>query len=159
MRDWKSLLGVMLIFLLGCLAGAFVALAVVHHRTTVFLQRGSLAYEQFLERRLSHRLHLDPNQRERFHEAFMANIDERKQIQAQVQPQMKALNAQTGQQIRAILTPEQLEQFHENLADFRHRFGTPGMGSGQAVNTPASPTTTTNGAPTEIGTNPPSGQL
>jgi hypothetical protein len=158
MRDWKSLLGVILIFVLGALAGVFISLAVVHHRTTVFLKRGSLAYEQMLEWHLSHGLHLDPGQRERFHEAFMSNIEERKKIQAQIQPQMRTLNEQTGQEIRSILTQDQLLQFRQNLVEFRRRFGPPGLGGAALKGGPA-PTMTTNTVPDEVGTNPAPDQL
>ena len=155
MRDWKSLLGVVLIFVLGGLAGVFAALAVVHHRSTVFLQRGSLAYEQLLERNLSRGLHLDPAQRERFHEAFLANIEERKKIQAQVQPQMRALNGQTRQQIKSLLTTDQLQRFRHNLVEFRRRFGPSGLG-GEPSDRPAG--AVTNGVPQAV-THPPSDPL
>jgi hypothetical protein len=131
-RDWKSTLGVLLIFVLGCLAGAFLSLAVVHHRVVQMLQRGSPAYEQFLERRLSHGLHLDADQRGKFHEALVANIEERKkiqqQIQPQIQPQIQQVNEQTRQEIRNILKPEQLATLRQNLDDFRRKFGAPGIG-------------------------------
>ena len=154
MRDWKSLLGVILIFALGGLAGGFAALALVHHRTTVFLQRGSLAYEQLLERRLSRGLHLDADQRERFHETFMANIEARKKIQAGIQPQMRELNGETRQQLKSILTPEQVRQFRRNLTDFRLRFGSPGL-SAPKSDSLDHPALTTNTVPEaeEIGTN------
>ena len=158
MRDWKSLLGIILIFVLGGLAGAFVSLAVIHHRTTVLLKRGSLAYEELLERHLSRGLHLDPDQQTRFHDVFMSNIAERKKIQAQIQPQMRALNGQTGQQLRSILTPDQLQQFRYNLAEFRRRFGPPGLrvdAPKEAVNQSAG----TNAVPDDIGTSPAPDQL
>jgi hypothetical protein len=153
MRDWKSLLGVMLIFVLGCLAGVFGSLAVVHHRVEVMLRRGSPAYEQLLERRLSRGLHLDPGQRERLHETFMTNIEERKKIQAQLQPQMRALTDQTRQQIKAILTPEQMQQFRHNLVEFRRRFGPAGLGGARSPDKVASPAMTTNPAPMQTNTN------
>jgi hypothetical protein len=158
MRDWKSLLGVILIFVLGGLAGAFVSLAVVHHRTTVLLKRGSLAYEEMLERHLSHGLNLDPSQQERFHDVFMSNIEARKKIQAQIQPQMRALNGQTGQQLRSILTPDQLQKFRHNLVEFRRRFGSPGL-SGGALKEAANASANTNAVPDDIGTNPAPDQL
>jgi hypothetical protein len=152
MRDWKSLVGIILVFVLGGFAGAFISLAVVHHRTTVFLKRGSLAYEQMLEWHLSHGLHLDPDQRERFHQAFMTNIEERKEIQAQIQPRMRTLNEQTGREIRSILTPDQLQQFRSNLADFRRRFGPPGFNP-RALQPGAPSVQMTNEAAGEFGTN------
>jgi uncharacterized iron-regulated membrane protein len=131
-RDWKSTLGVLLVFVLGLLAGSFLTLSLVHHRVVQMLQRGSPAYEQFLEKSLSRGLHLDAGQREKFHEALVANIEERKkiqqQVQPQIQPQIQQVNEQTRQEIRGILQPDQLATLRRNLEDFRRRFGTPGLG-------------------------------
>jgi hypothetical protein len=155
-RDWKSTLGVLLIFVLGCLAGAFLSLAVVHHRVVQMLQRGSPAYEQFLERRLSRGLHLDADQREKFHEALVANIEARKkiqlQVQPQIQPQIQEANEQTKQQLKTILQPGQLATLRQNIEDFRHRFGAPGLG-GRGLIEEASSTTNT---PPIASTNAPS---
>ena len=137
MRDWKSILGVTLVFVLGMLAGAFISLTFAHHRVTTLLQRGSPAFEQLLERRLSRGLDLDADQRTHFHEAFMNNIAQRRQVQLQVQPQMQALNAQTAHELRAILNPNQLAVFRHNLAEFRKRYGTPGMSNGRAFDADA----------------------
>jgi hypothetical protein len=155
--DWKSTLGVMLVFALGCLAGAFLCLAVVHHRVVDMLQKGSPAYEEFLEKNLSRGLHLDPDQREQFHEALVANIKARKkiqeQVQPQIQPQIQAVNEQTRQQIKDILKPEQLAALRHNLEEFRRRFGAPGLGGGRGFNQEAESTTNT---PPVAGTNVPS---
>lgn len=130
MRDWKSILGVLLVFVLGALAGAFIALSFAHHRIAVALQRGSPAYEEFLERRLSRGLDLDATQRERFHEALTANIDARKKLQAQLQPQIQVINLETRRELRDILKPGQLATLRRNMQDFRLRFGSPGFGVG-----------------------------
>jgi hypothetical protein len=130
MHDWKSSLGVILIFVLGALAGAFISLAFVHHRVAVALERGSPAYEQMLERRLSRGLDLDVNQRQRFHDALTGNIEQRKRLQMQLQPQMQELNLETRRELRDILKPGQLATLRQNLQDFRRRFGSRGLGAG-----------------------------
>jgi hypothetical protein len=128
MRDWKSTLAVMLVFALGCAAGVLVAFIVMRQHVTSVLQRDSPAYEQILERRLTRGLDLDESQRERFHEALTANIEARKSLQKQIQPQVQALNIQTRRELRSILKPEQFAIFRRNLEDFRRRFGSPGLG-------------------------------
>ena len=130
MRDWKSIVGVLLVFALGALAGAFLALSLGHYRVAAALQRGSPAYEEFLERRLSRGLDLDPAQRERFHEALSANIEARKQLQAQLQPQIQVINLETRRELQGFLKPGQLTALKQNLQDFRRRFGAPGLGLG-----------------------------
>ncbi len=128
MRDWKSTLAVMLVFALGCVAGVLVAFIVMRQQVATVLQHDSPAYEQMLERRLSRGLNLDAGQRARFHDVLIANIEARKQLQKQLQPAVQALNVQTRQEIRSILTPDQLATFHRNMEDFRRRFGSPGLG-------------------------------
>jgi hypothetical protein len=141
LRDWKSTLAVMLVFALGGVAGLLVGFIVMHHRTAVLLQRGSPAYEQMLERRLSRGLDLDAGQ------------EERKKLQEQLQPQVQALNIQTRRELHALLTPEQLATFRQNLEDFRRRFGAPGLGGREVeqaageTNNGALPIGSTNTAP------------
>ena len=128
LRDWKSTLAVMLVFALGCAAGVLVAFIVMRQHVAAVLQRDSPAYEQLLERRLSRGLNLDEDQRAKFHEALTSNIEARKSLQKQIQPQVQALNLQTRQELRSILKPGQLAAFRRNLEDFRRRFGSPGLG-------------------------------
>jgi hypothetical protein len=128
MRDWKSTLAVMLVFALGCVAGVFVAFIVMRQHVAALLQRDSPAYEQLLEHRLSRGLDLDATQRERFHNALISNIEARKSLQKELQPQVQALNLQIRQELRSILTPEQLVIFRRNMEDFRRRIGPPGLG-------------------------------
>lgn len=151
-RDWKSILGVLAVFILGGVAGLLLSFIVVRHRVTELLRPGSPAYEQMLERRLSRGLHLDAGQRERFHEALIANIEARKKLQVQLQPQMQELNLETRRQLAIILTPEQRATFRQNMEEFRRRFGMPGLGVRGAEraaaedNAPAASTNTPPGA-------------
>jgi len=140
LQDWKSTLAVMLVFALGVAAGLFLGFIVMHHRVAAALSHNSPAYEQLLERRLSRGLHLDDSQRERFHEALMTNIEQRKQLQMQLQPQVQALNLETRRELRSILTEQQLATFRQNLEDFRRRFGNPGLGAGRSLDSTGSST-------------------
>jgi uncharacterized protein YneF (UPF0154 family) len=133
LRDWKSTLAVMLVFALGVAAGLFLGFIIMRQHVNAALRRDSPAYEQLLERRLSRGLRLDDSQRARFHETLMANIEQRKQLQKQLQPQIQALNLETARELRSIFTPQQLATFRQNLEDFRRRFGAPGLGGGRAL--------------------------
>ena len=119
----KALAGVILVFLLGCLAGGLASSVFFIHRSTVFLQRGAPAYMELLERRLGRGIHLGEDQKDQIHQIFMKNLDERKKLQAQIQPQVQELNHATLRQIRQVLRPDQEKAFERNLDDFRHRFG------------------------------------
>ena len=153
LRDWKSTLAVMLVFALGVAAGLFLGFIIMRQHVNAALRRDSPAYEQLLERRLSRGLHLDDGQRERFHEALMTNIEQRKQLQLQLQPQVQALNFETRRELRSILDAQQLATFRQNLEDFRRRFGNPGLGGGRGLDAAAGgtnnvpPIGSTNAAP------------
>jgi hypothetical protein len=118
---WKARFGVLLVFLLGGLVGGLSASIYFHHRMALFLERGPAAYVDVLERRLTRHLHLDASQKQQIHDDMMENLAQRKLLQAQIRPQVKMLNQQTIQQIRTILTPDQLIVFHENLAELHKR--------------------------------------
>jgi hypothetical protein len=131
LQDWKPTLAVMLVFALGVAAGLSLGLIIMHQHVNAALRRESPAYEQLLERHLSRGLELDDGQRQRFHQALMANIEQRKQLQVQLQPQIQTLNFETRREIGSILNPQQLATFHHNLEDFRRRFGNAGLGGGR----------------------------
>ena len=120
---WKAVLGVILVFIFGCLSGTLATSVFFYHRTTEFLQRSPEGMADLLERRMTHNLGLDANQQQQIHTCFMENVAQRKQLQLQIQPQVQMINRQTLQQIDAVLRPDQRERFHENLVQFRKRFG------------------------------------
>jgi hypothetical protein len=55
------------------------------------------------------------------------------ELQKQVQPQVKAVNRQTLQEIDALLTPDQQQRFHDNLVLFKEHFGRNPFSVGPAV--------------------------
>jgi hypothetical protein len=132
-NSWKAFLGVILVFFLGTLAGALIAAVIFKHRATVFFQRGSPAYVELLERRLTRGLALDDTQRQEIHESFLQNLEQRKKLQAEIQPQVQQLNHETMREIRSVLRPGQVEKFKDNLAEFRLRTGRPAL-NGRASN-------------------------
>lgn len=127
-RDWKSILGVLIVFALGGVAGLLLGFIVVHHRVVQLMRPGSPAYEQMLERRLSRGLHLDADQREKFHAVLAENIEARQRLQVQLQPQVQQIKGETKRELGEFLTLKQRETLRGNLEDFRRRFGMPGLG-------------------------------
>ena len=145
---WKAVLGIVLVFLFGCASGWLSRSMVAYHQTSTFLQRGPEGVAKLLERRMTHDLDLDANQQQQIHACFMENVNQRRQLQLQIQPQIQLLNRQTLQQINAVLRPDQRERFQANLVEFRQRFGKSPFNP-NAESQPASP-------PANPGTNNPS---
>jgi hypothetical protein len=146
-NNWKAVLGIMLVFVFGCLAGALCMSVVIGHRAIALLERGPDGVEEVLERRMTHNLVLDATQRKQVHELFMANLQQRKLLQKRIQPDVQALNRQTVQQVMAILNPDQKERFQANIDRLRKRLG---AAANEEAPNPAAPATpaTNSGAPT-----------
>jgi len=150
----KAGIGVVLIFILGCICGGLLTSVIVHKRMAAILNGGPQAVAAALEQHLTRRLNLDEGQRAQVHEILQANVQQRQQIIAPIAPVIKALNQKTFQQISAILRPDQQEKFHRVVAEFRQNYGrnlanggaapAPPVGSSVGTNAPAS----TNAAPT-----------
>jgi len=120
---WKAAIGVILIFILGWFGGAITTIALARHKAQVIAQHGPEALAVVVERQTTRDLGLNSDQKTHLHTLFVENIRQRLELQKQIQPQMKALNRQTLQEIDAVLTPDQQQHFHDNLILFKDRFG------------------------------------
>ena len=121
---WKAAIGVILVFILGWFGGALTTLVIAHHRMIALVQtRNPEALATLLERQTTRGLGLDDSQKKQVHALLVENLKERMQLQKQIQPQVKAVNGQTMQQIDAVLTSDQQQKFQDNLLLFKARFG------------------------------------
>jgi hypothetical protein len=158
-KTWKAVLGIILIYIFGCFSGVVSTSIFFHHKMLAFLQHPAVALSAELERRLTGNLGLDDNQKKQVDGYFLDNLQQRKELQKEIQPRVQMLNRQTVQQVTAILTPDQAKLFHQNIEKFRKHFGenpsNPNAGNPSAPQAqPAPPATTTN---TGAG-NPPAAQ-
>src|SRR5258708_37530056 len=106
---WKAVLGIILIFVFGCLSGVLSTSIYFHHEAIDVFTGGPEGAAKLMERRMTHNLVLDENQRQKIHELFMENMRQRKLLQKEIQPQVQTLNRETFKQINAVLRPEQRE--------------------------------------------------
>lgn len=120
---WKAVAGVIFIFILGWGGGALTTLVIARHKALAMIQRNPEALAIVLERQTTRNLGLTNDQKTHLHALFVENLSQRMELQKQVQPQVKAVNRQTLQEIDALLTPDQQQRFHDNLVLFKARFG------------------------------------
>jgi hypothetical protein len=120
---WKAALGVILVFILGWFGGALTTLVIARHKALALIQRNPEALAIVLERQTTRNLGLNEDQKTQLHSLFVENLKQRMELQKQVQPQVKAVNRQTLQEINALLTPDQQQRFHDNLVLFKEHFG------------------------------------
>jgi hypothetical protein len=120
---WKAVIGVILIFIFGFCAGAVCTSLLAQRKALVFLQHPAVVMSAALETRLTGNLNLDATQKQQVHDYFMQNLEHRRELQTQIQPQVQLANLETFQQIYTILRPDQQQRFHQNLSEYRKRLG------------------------------------
>ena len=122
-NTWKAVIGVVLIFVFGWMAGAISASLYIQHKTQAVLQGGPATLAKAVERRLTRGLDLDANQKQQIYDSFVKNITQRIELQKTIQPQIRTLNQETFAEVNTVLKPEQQKKFRENVEQFRDRFG------------------------------------
>jgi len=148
---WKAALGVILVFILGWFGGALTTIVIARHKAMMMLQHTPEAIAIVLERQTTRNLGLNDDQKKQLHSLIVDNVRQRMELQKQVQPQVKAVNRQTLQEIDALLTPDQQQLFHDNLILFKDRFGRNPFNTGAGV----SPTPMAGSEPMSPATNMP----
>jgi Spy/CpxP family protein refolding chaperone len=114
----KASIGVLLVFVLGILAGSFGTQAYMKYRASHFLQRG---YEERAERflgRLTRDLDLTAAQQAEIGEIVRESHRKLAQISRRCRPEIQGIIERDFAMIRRILTDEQREKF----AQFQGRF-------------------------------------
>jgi hypothetical protein len=121
MKRWKSILGVLLVFLLGALAGAAVAHRVDRQRVEAVLSGRGGATVDLVVRRLSRSLDLDPVQQDQVRAIVTETRRDIVEIRKPVQGQVEAAFERSRVRVRAILRPDQQEKYDRIQAERRKR--------------------------------------
>jgi Spy/CpxP family protein refolding chaperone len=125
MKNWKVILGVLSVFVLGMAAGGLVTARWLKQRARLAFAPGAPAAAEFLTGRLSWELRLDADQRRQVLAIMQDTQRAMQEAQAPVRPQMEKLLAESNQKIRAVLRPEQQEQYDRLLAQRRAQWRRP----------------------------------
>ena len=121
MKRWKSIVGVLLVFLLGALAGAAVEHRVGRQSVEAVLSGRGGATVDLIVRRLSRSLDLDPAQRDQVRTIVTETRRDIVGIRKPVQAQVEAAIERSRARVRAILRPDQQEKFDRIQAERRMR--------------------------------------
>ena len=115
MKNWKAILGVIVIFVLGGLAGSITTIGLVRHR--LVHGHGSQMIQDLIVRRLSWDLRLDRDQREQLRVIVAQGHEDMKVIRKQIQPQVEDLLTRSEAKLRVLLRPDQQEKFDKLIAE------------------------------------------
>jgi Spy/CpxP family protein refolding chaperone len=121
MKRWKSILGVLLVFLLGALAGAAVLHRVDRQNVEAVLSGRGGATVDLVVRRLSRSLDLDPSQQDQVRAIVTETHREIAEIRKPVHAQVTVAVERSRVRVRAILRPDQQEKFDRIQAERRKR--------------------------------------
>ena len=121
MKRWKSILGVLLVFLLGALAGAAVDHRVGRQRIDAVLYGRGGATVDLVVRRLSRSLDLDSAQRDKVRAIVTETHRDIVEIRRPVQARIEAEIDRSRARVREILRPDQQEKFDRIQAERRKR--------------------------------------
>jgi len=133
MKNWKVILGVLSVFVLGMVAGGLVTARFMKKRAHQVFAPGSPAAAEFLTGRLSWELRLDSDQRRQVLAIMQDTQRAMQEAQAPVRPQLEKLLAESNQKIRAVLRPEQQEKYDRLLAQRRGQWRRPPLDRGPGL--------------------------
>lgn len=122
MKNFKAIAGVLLVFLLGAVCGGVVSHLLQRSKMEALLERGPMAREEHLVRRLTQRLDLDAGQLERIRPIIRETHESIRQVRGQCRPQVEALLDESQRRISVLLRPDQQERFRQ-LIEERKRDG------------------------------------
>ncbi len=121
MKKWKAVSGVILVFLLGVLAGGLADRMVCWHRVEAIISGGPAARRELIIRKLSCELKLNAEQKAKLEEIAKDTHAQIHEVKKQIKPQVDAIIAASADKVRAMLTPEQKVKFEKFLAEKRAR--------------------------------------
>jgi hypothetical protein len=123
MKNWKAIVGVVLVFVLGALAGALVVHRVYQRKLRAIVAgRQPLVAPEWIVRRMSWELGLTPAQRLEVLAIVRDTQRQLRETRVQVDPQSRVAFQQLEQRLNGVLTPEQQATFAKLVAERKARW-------------------------------------
>ena len=121
MKNFKAIIGIMLVFALGAASGA-VAMHMIHRdRMETFIKGGPESREEFIVSRLTRKLDLDSRQQDQVRTIVHENHLAMRQVRRQFHPQIQAILDQGQARVSAVLRPEQQAKFRQIIEERKRR--------------------------------------
>jgi len=117
MKKWKAIVSVILVFLLGSLAGALVMHKIDQHRIESIIKGEPKPMTELIVQRLNHELQLDSTQLEQLRIIVKETHAEIKNVRKQFRPQIEEILSHSQNKVRAMLRPDQLEKYEKIVAE------------------------------------------
>ncbi len=125
-RSWP-IFGIVLVYLLGILCGAFATHLLYKYHLDSIISGRAQTREDVIVNRLDKKLELDDRQEEQVRAIVHESQEEIKALRTQMRPQSEAIIAKAQAKISMILTPEQRNKFDRMIAERREKLRKRGM--------------------------------
>jgi hypothetical protein len=117
MKNWKAILGVLVVFVLGMTTGWLLTRAVAAKRLHRVLHGQTAFTAEEITRRLSRQLRLDAAQRQQMLPLVQAAQAQITDARTQCQPKVLAALDDFDAKARVVLRPDQVEKFDKLVAE------------------------------------------
>ncbi len=121
MKKWKAIASIILVFLLGAVAGALVTHRICQQRLDHVLRGEARATGELIVQRLNRELQLDPAQLEQLRAIVKETHAEIRIARRQIRPQIDEILARSQEKVRALLRPGQREKYEKIIAERKKR--------------------------------------
>jgi hypothetical protein len=121
MKKWQTIVSVILVSLLGSLAGALVTHRIYQHRIESIIRGEPRLITEMIVQRLNHDLNLDSTQLEQLRIIIRETRAEMKNVRKQFRPKIEEILVRSQNKVRAILRPDQLEKYEKIVAERKKR--------------------------------------
>jgi len=121
MKGWKAVISVVLIFLLGGIAGALLMHRTDQQKIESIMHGEPGTTREFIVTRLNRELSLDSAQLEQLRTIVGETHAEIRNVRKEYRPQIDEVIKRSQDKVRAILRPEQLETFNKLVAERQKR--------------------------------------
>jgi hypothetical protein len=121
MRGWKVIVSVVLIFVLGGIAGALVMRGIDQHKIESIIKGESGMTREVIVTRLNQKLNLDAVQLEQLRTIVRETHAQMRSVRKQYRPQIEEILQRSQDRVRTILRPDQLETFNKIVAERKKR--------------------------------------
>jgi len=121
MKGWKAVISVILIFLLGGIAGALLMHRTDQQKIENIMHGEPGTTREFIVTRLNRELSLDSAQLEQLRTIVRETHAEIRSVRKEYRPQIDEVIKRSQDKVRAILRPEQLETFNKLVAERQKR--------------------------------------
>jgi hypothetical protein len=121
MKQWKAIISVIIVFLLGASAGALMTHRIYQQKIENIIRDEPKTMREVIVQRLNRALDLDTTQLEQLRGIVRETRSEMKDLRKQIRPQMEEVLARSQARVRAILRPDQIEKYEKIISERKKR--------------------------------------